>query len=907
MGICINQWRVAVGRWYNFSFYRPLSSDSKKSTVGYWCFTLLNCIVLNTRLNNCSFTLITLLILMIISGTVHPNPGPNEPTKKLKLSHVNMRSLCPQNTHKIDDIYSALCIKDKSDIIAVTETWLDQSVTDQSIELTDYHIFRKDRDRNGGGVALYFSHSIPARQITDFDGFNLELLAVETKLNNKTIIVLCCYRPPSKRKQDIDNFLSNFEHVLSLLLVLNPECFIILGDFNDRCIAWDDSHHQSELGTKFYNLLKRFNLFQMIDELTHVSERYHSLLDLIITDAPAYIDKSGVGVPIGDPYHCYVYCQLTIKYNKDKCYQREVWNYDRADFKGLNLALQNAPWNVLEMFDDVNDASDYFTKLLLETTKDFIPFRIVKINPRDKPWMTSQVKHAFRIRDKLHKKWKKSCLSQDLENYKRSRHRANYAKSLAKLNHFNRIGEKLADPNTSSKEYWHLVKLLYGTKIDAGIPPLKDNDTIYSTAKEKADLLNRHFASKSRLPLDNIPVLPVNVYQTDDRLSEIIVTESDIQEAIKSMKIASANGPDNISNRLLKEVTHSIAKPLKSLLNLSLQTSSVPVKWKEAHVTPVFKSGDRQDKVNYRPISLLSNIGKLLERIVFKQLYKFCESRGLLTWRNSGYKRLDSTVNQMIYISHKIYEALSNGKEVCFVSLDATAAFDRVWHDGLIHKLKNKGISGKLLAWLTNYLVDRKQRVVIKGNSSDWHENKAGVPQGSILGPLLFLIYVDDIVNNIESQILLFADDTSLFEIIDDPATFIRINNDLEKLNNWAQTWLVTFNPKKTKYMIFSKKLTKDVHPPLILANKCLDQVSQHCQLGIVLHEDMSWNSHITKICDKAGKRLSAMIRIADKLNKQTKLNIYISFIRPILEYGNVKLKEELLLSLHQLTNVQSM
>ena len=135
--------------------------------------------------------------------------------------------------------------------------------------------------------------------------------------------------------------------------------------------------------------------------------------------------------------------------------------------------------------------------------------------------------------------------------------------------------------------------------------------------------------------------------------------------------------------------------------------------------------------------------------------------------------------------------------------------------DGLIHKLKNKGISGKLLAWLTNYLVDRKRRVVIKGNSSDWHENKAEVPQGSILGPLLFLIYVNDIVNNIESQILLFADDTSLFEIIDDPANFIRINNDLEKLNNWAQTWLVTFNPKKTKYMIFCQKnLLKMFIPP---------------------------------------------------------------------------------------------
>ena len=188
-----------------------------------------------------------------------------------------------------------------------------------------------------------------------------------------------------------------------------------------------------------------------------------------------------------------------------------------------------------------------------------------------------------------------------------------------------------------------------------------------------------------------------------------------------------------------------------------------------------------------------------------------------------------------------------------------------------------------------NYLTGRKQRVVIKGQASTWHYNSAGVPQGSILGPLLFLIYVDDIVNDIESQILLFADDTSLFEIISDPLiSFPRINNDLEKLNSWAKTWLVTFNPTKTKYMIFSKKLVKVAHPPLILDNKQLTKVSHHSQLGIVLSEDMTWNEHIKKACEKAGKRISAMIRISDKIDKSTKLNIYISFIRPTLEYGSM-------------------
>ena len=540
------------------------------------------------------------------------------------------------------------------------------------------------------------------------------------------------------------------------------------------------------------------------------------------------------------------------------------------------------------MFDDINDAEAYFTNLLLTTCKEFIPCRLVKIDPGDKPWMTSLVKNAFKHRDKLHKKWKKSNSLIDLNIYKQSRHHANYVKSLAKLTHYRRIGQKLQDPDTNSKEYWHLVKSLYGTKIDAGIPPLKENDIIFSAAKDKADLLNKHFASKSSLPPDHLrPVLPNNIYETNSRFSELEIVDKDIIDAMKTMKLSGANGPDNISNRILKETITSICVPLKMLFNKSLNTATFPDKWKEAYVTPVFKSGDRQDKSNYRPISLLSNLGKLLERIVFKKLYEYCKENNLLTWRNSGYKKLDSTVNQMIFISHKIYDALSKGEEVCFVSLDASAAFDRVWHDGLIHKLKNKGISGTLLAWLVNYLTDRKQKVVIKGHSSDWNRNTAGVPQGSILGPLLFLIYVDDIVNDIDSQILLFADDASLFEIINDPETsFLRVNNDLEKLSNWASSWLVKFNPNKTKYMIFSKKLVKTDHPPLILNGRQIEKVSSHCQLGIVLHEGMQWNDHVNKICEKAGQRLSAMTRIANKIDNQTKLSIYLSFIRPTLEYG---------------------
>ena len=370
-------------------------------------------------------------------------------------------------------------------------------------------------------------------------------------------------------------------------------------------------------------------------------------------------------------------------------------------------------------------------------------------------------------------------------------------------------------------------------------------------------------------------------------LSYIEITEQEILKTLKSLDTNKANGPGNISNRLLKNTASTISKPLTKLFQKSLETGKFLSKWKKANVSPVFKKNNKQDKVNYRPISLLPNLGKVLERVVFNHLYNYCKEHNLLTWRNSGYKPLDSSINQLIYISHKIYQSLEEGNDVCFISLDASSAFDRVWHEGLFFKLSSKGVCGKLYDWFKSYLSDRFQRVVIKGQFSKWAKILAGVPQGSILGPLLFLIYIDDIVNDIEANILLFADDTSILETISNPIlSFERLNRDLSRLNLWSNQWLVTFNPTKTEYIIFSKKIIKQNYPDLYLSNEKLKQVSTHKQLGVTFNSKMTFDDHVRENCKKAMNRITAMKRINSKLSRQSKLTIYVSFIRPVLEFG---------------------
>ena len=278
-----------------------------------------------------------------------------------------------------------------------------------------------------------------------------------------------------------------------------------------------------------------------------------------------------------------------------------------------------------------------------------------------------------------------------------------------------------------------------------------------------------------------------------------------------------------------------------------------------------------------------------MERCVHKYLYNYIVENKLLTTFQSGFIKGDSTVNQLVYIYNDICKALDEGKEVRAVFCDISKAFDRVWHRGLLFKLSRLGIQDSLLNWFSSYLSSRKQRVVYANSTSDWLSINAGVPQGSILGPLLFLIYINDIIDNINCKIRLFADDTSLYIIVDSPVTAANtINNDLDTIYNWSKTWLVSFNPSKTESMLFSNKHHKTVHPTLYMNHVAIEQLDSHKHLGITLSSDLKWNSHISIILKTAWRRIGILRSLKFILSRVNLERMYISFVRPLLEYGDV-------------------
>jgi hypothetical protein len=524
----------------------------------------------------------------------------------------------------------------------------------------------------------------------------------------------------------------------------------------------------------------------------------------------------------------------------------------------------------------------------LDIAKQCIPTRKVNIRPSEPPWINSIIKSKIRKRKRLYRKAKLTDSDDHWKRFKQIRNEIVDLVKKAKTEHIEKLSSKLKSDLPSTKSWWSTLKRFINSNSNVHIPPLQNNGNIAYTNEEKTNIFNDFFHKQTLLADSDINA-PVLEPLCASKLESLLFTPEEVHDVLVSLPLGKASGPDMVNNRLLKELSKELSTPLCKLFNFSIDSATVPASWKLAHVSPIFKSGDPSLVSNYRPISLLSNIDKVFERLIFKHLYNHFHDNSILTPFQSGFIPGDSTVNQLTFLYNSFCKALDQGKEVRVIFCDISKAFDRVWHNGLISKLKASGVDGKLLSWFQNYLSDRKQKVVLSGTYSYLLTPKAGVPQGSILGPLLFLLYINDIVVDIQANIRLFADDTSLYIVVDDPVqSAITINSDIDKITSWADTWLVNFNPVKTESLIISRKRNKPNHPPLYMKQQQIKEVISHKHLGIFLSNNCSWHSQFEYMTAKAWKRINIMRKLKFTIDRKSLETIYISFVRPILEYGDI-------------------
>ena len=309
-------------------------------------------------------------------------------------------------------------------------------------------------------------------------------------------------------------------------------------------------------------------------------------------------------------------------------------------------------------------------------------------------------------------------------------------------------------------------------------------------------------------------------------------------------------------------------------------------------MTPIFEKCGKQTLRNYRPISLLPICSKIFEKIIFDNLYSRLNGNNLITKNQSGFRPCDSTINQLLYLVNEIHEAFEDPKslEVRAVFLDISKPFDKVWHEGLI--FKQNGISGNLLKLFESYLQNRKQRVVLNGFCSDYYVIESGVPQGSVLGPLLFLIYINDLEGDIKSNIKFFAYDTLLFSVVKDPVISANdLNHDLGIINQCAHQWKMVFNPDPTKQateVLFSCKKMKPNHPQLMFNGTAVTKVNEQKHLGLILESDLSFDKYLNEKMIKAKKYIGILKHLSKFLPLKTLDQMYKAFVRSHLDYCDI-------------------
>jgi hypothetical protein len=661
---------------------------------------------------------------------------------------------------------------------------------------------------------------------------------------------------------------------------------ILLGDFNA------DRQTNNAAADQLILFMETNSLSQHITAPTHVTPTRETKLDLILTNLPDLISNPGNTPPIDYNDHDTIFGTINIQLDKKKPYYREMWNFKEADFEAFREELAATDWDPCFTTQDPNKACDDWNKTFLGIAKNHVKVKKVLVRPSSQPWYTNDLRRFAREKHRARMKAQRSKTDADWADFRRLRNEYKDKTDAARLKYETTTLKDLANKSLlNPKRWWDLAKKVLGySKI--AIPSLLYKGEVLSSDKDKAQAFNETYLASGLLEDDgkDIPPDPDPNLGNLHPIEDFDITEQEVIDMLKGVDPSKAYGPDGISPRLLKEAGGTIAGSLARLFNLSLVTGIFPATWKLANILPIYKKADPSTTTNYRPVSLLSRVSTIFERIIFKHMFNYFRENFLISIWQSGFLPGSSTITQLLELYDQFCKAIDERKEVRIVFLDISKAFDRVWHKGLLHKLEKNGISGRLLSWLKDYLTDRYQRVVLNGQNSDWGRITAGVPQGSVLGPLLFLIFINDLTHVIRHcKIRLFADDTCLFIEVDDPDVARNcIQSDLDNIQTWAQNWLVAFSPAKSKDMVLSLKRNKPVHQQVRLANEGITRVESHKHLGISLSSDLKWSTHIMEIAKKACKRLNILRPLKMSMDRKTLELLYFTFVRSQMEYGDI-------------------
>ena len=717
------------------------------------------------------------------------------------------------------------------------------------------------------------------------------LVSVKSSKSKEKILVGCVYRSgtPATALLNDDNLHAMMRETAELT---GYNSKIIAGDFNLNKISWDpdpiipESMGPESAEYKFTDCIRDTFFHQHITEPTRFRQGQQPTLDdLIFTTDEADIENVTYDPSIGRSDHITLSCKIKTKL-KTEASKRIIYKYDQGDYTKMAEML-NIDWEN-ELSDcTAQEAMDKFDNRYKAAEEECIPKTTIGglLKCRVKPlWLTN---HAHRKVKRKYSAWIRYLNTKDGRDYQAYITKRNEATRATKDARKEFETSLAKECRKNAKGVWKYIK---SRKKSSGIPNLKrKNNTFTSTAKEIAETLNEQYYSVfTKEDTSNIPNIPPKPLETMP-LEQFKVTEEDVLKGLRNLKTDKSTGIDGIHPRPLKELADVLAKPIHMIFKKSLETGQLPRNWLDAVVSPIFKKGARNIAENYRPVSLLCIISKLLESIITPQIVNHIKINHLACRQQHGFSKGKSTTTNLLEALNIWSEALMHGIPVDLLFLDYSKAFDSVPHQRLIKQVESFGIHGSALAWIAAFLTDRRQQVRANGELSDFKPVLSGVPQGSILGPVLFTLYVNDIPTEIETIISMYADDTKIYNAITSESSITSLKSDLRKLESWAQIMQMKFHPAKCKVMHLGKHNTKETYQMRTEDGKLhnLEETEIEKDLGVEVDNKLKFSPHVQTKVNKANKVLGCLKRTFKHLNKEVFTMLYKSLVRPHLEYAS--------------------